>query len=72
MDYCLFENTASSMYKSIEKIQRLFDNNVNEEQHSVNEISALIDVLNAAREIKQMELDIEDLYEELLNAHNNG
>ena len=72
MDYCLFENTASSMYKSIEKIQRFFDNNINEEQPSVNEISALIDILNAAREIKQMELDIEDLYEELLNAHNNG
>lgn len=69
MDYCLFENTANDLYKSIGKIQRLFDNN--EEQPSFNEISALIDILNAAREIKQMELDIEDLYEELLNTYNN-
>jgi len=69
MDYCLFENTANDLYKSIEKIQRLFSNN--EEQPSFNEISALIDILNAAREIKQMELDIEDLYEELLNTYNN-
>ena len=70
MDYCLFENTANNMYQSIEKIQRLFNNN--EELLSFYEIKSLIDILNAAREIKQMELDIEDLYEELLNTQTNG
>lgn len=70
MDYCLFENTANNMYQSIEKIQRLFNNN--EELLSFYEIRSLIDILNAAREIKQMELDIEDLYEELLNTQTNG
>jgi thiamine biosynthesis lipoprotein ApbE len=70
MDYCLFENTANNMHKSIEKIKRLFDNN--KELLSFYEIRSLIDILNAAREIKQMELDIEDLYEELLNTQTNG
>ena len=70
MDYCLFENTANNMYQCIEKIQRLFNNN--EELLSFYEIRSLIDILNAAREIKQMELDIEDLYEELLNTQTNG
>lgn len=68
MSYCMWENTSKDMYDSIDKIQQYLDMQVPEliEQAPSNyEINALIDVLNAAREITQMETDIEDLYEEL-------
>ena len=68
MSYCMWENTSKDMYDSIYKIQEYLDMQVPEliEQAPSNyEINALIDVLNAAREITQMETDIEDLYEEL-------
>ena len=68
MSYCMWENTAKDMYDSIDKIQQYLDMQVPEliEQAPSNyEINALINVLNAAREITQMETDIEDLYEEL-------
>lgn len=68
MSYCMWENTSKDMYDSIDKIQQYLDMQVPEliEQAPSNyEINALMDVLNAAREITQMETDIEDLYEEL-------
>jgi hypothetical protein len=64
----MWENTSKDMYDSIDKIQQYLDMQVPEliEQAPSNyEINALMDVLNAAREITQMETDIEDLYEEL-------
>lgn len=68
MSYCMWENTSKDMYDSIDKIQQYLDMQVPEliEQAPSNyEINALMDVLNAARQITQMETDIEDLYEEL-------
>ena len=68
MGYCMWENTAKDMYDSIDKIQRFKDMSTPqliEEAPSLYEIRALIDVLNAAREIVNIESDIEDVYEEL-------
>lgn len=68
MSYCMWENTAKDMYDSIDKIQRFMDMSTPqliEKAPSLYEIRALIDVLNAAREIVNIESDIEDIYEEL-------
>lgn len=68
MSYCMWENTSKDMYDTIDKIQQYLDMQVPElieESPSSYEINALIEVLNAARQIVDMETDIEDLYEEL-------
>lgn len=68
MSYCMWENTSKDMYDTIDKIQKYLDMQVPElieESPSSYEINALIEVLNAARQIVDMETDIEDLYEEL-------
>lgn len=69
MSYCMWENTSKDMYDSIDKIQRFIDMplpQLIEEAPSIYEIRSLIDLLNAARQIVEMESDIEDIYEELL------
>jgi len=68
MSYCMWENTSKDMYDTIDKIQQYLDMQTPqliEESPSRYEINALIEVLNAARQIVDMETDIEDLYEEL-------
>jgi hypothetical protein len=68
MDYCMWENTARDMQDSVDKIERFMDMQTPElieNAPSTYEIRALIDVLNAAREIVNIESDIEDIYEEL-------
>lgn len=68
MSYCMWENTSKDMYDTIDKIQKYLDMQVPElieESPSSYEINALIEVLNAARQIVDMETDIEDLHEEL-------
>ncbi len=69
MSYCMWENTSKDMYDSIDKIERFMNMSTSElieEAPSTYEIKSLIDVLNAARRIVEMETDIEDIYEELL------
>lgn len=69
MSYCMWENTSKDMYDSIDKIERFMNMSTPElieEAPSMYEIKSLIDVLNAARRIVEMETDIEDIYEELL------
>ena len=69
MSYCMWENTSKDMYDSIDKIERFMNMSTSElieEAPSTYEIKSLIDVLNAARRIVEMETDIEDMYEELL------
>ena len=73
MSYCMWENTSKDMYDTIDKIQKYLDMQVPElieESPSSYEINALIEVLNAARQIVDMENDIEDLYEELNSKDN--
>lgn len=68
MSYCMWENTSNDMNDSIEKIQQFLDMqtpDLIDQAPSRYEINALLDLLNAAREIVDMELDIEDLHEEL-------
>lgn len=68
MSYCMWENTSKDMYDTIDKIQQYLDMQTPqliEESPSRYEINALIEVLNASRQIVDMETDIEDLYEEL-------
>ena len=68
MSYCMWENTSKDMYDTIDKIQQYLDMQTPElieQAPSSYEINALIDVLSAARQIVDMQTDIEDLYEEL-------
>ena len=71
----MWENTSKDMYDTIDKIERYLDMHTPqliEEAPSTYEIRSLIDVLNAARRIVEMETDIEDLYEELKATTNDG
>lgn len=75
MSYCMWENTSKDMYDTIDKIERYLDMHTPElieEAPSNYEINGLIEVLNAARQIVQIETDIEDLYEELKATRNDG
>ena len=68
MSYCMWENTSKDMYDTIDKIQLYLDMQTPEliEQVSSSyEINGLIEVLSAAKQIVDMQTDIEDLYEEL-------
>ena len=68
MSYCMWENTSKDMYDTIDKIQQYLDMQTPElieQAPSSYEINALIEVLSAAKQIVDMQTDIEDLYEEL-------
>lgn len=68
MSYCMWENTSKDMYDTIDKIQQYLDMQTPElieQAASSYEINALIEVLSAAKQIVDMQFDIEDLYEEL-------
>ena len=69
MEYCMWENTSRDMYDAREKIQRYLDmseDQLDEEHPSSYEIASLRSLLDEARQIAEMEMDIEDLYEELI------
>ena len=69
MDYCMWENTSKDMYDAREKVQRYLDmseDQLEEEHPSMYEVAALRTLLDEARQIAEMEMDIEDLYEELI------
>lgn len=68
MSYCMWENTSKDMYDTIDKIQLYLDMQTPElieQAPSSYEINGLIEVLSAAKQIVDMQTDIEDLYEEL-------
>lgn len=65
----MWENTSRDMYDAREKIQRYLDmseDQLDEEHPSSYEIASLRSLLDEARQIAEMEMDIEDLYEELI------
>lgn len=69
MDYCMWENTSRDLTDAREKVQRYLDmseDQRNEEHPSTYEIASLRTLLDEARQIAEMEMDIEDLYEELI------
>lgn len=65
----MWENTSKDLTDAREKVQRYLDmskDQRNEEHPSTYEIASLRTLLDEARQIAEMEMDIEDLYEELI------
>ena len=69
MSYCMWENTSKDLYDAREKIESylyMTQEERNEDCPSTYEIAALKSLLDEAKQIVDMEGDIEDLYEDLL------
>lgn len=65
----MWENTSKDLYDAREKVERYLDmseDQLNEEHPSMYEVASLRTLLDEARQIAEMEMDIEDLYEQLI------
>ena len=64
MSYCAFENTSRDLYDAIDKVNDLLNDSDQIKHMSQYEARGLDDLLNAAKDLIEYEVQITDILEE--------